>query len=124
MYDISDFEVGDEIETSPNELSQIISAISAIGGRVRIDGASLFITYLPGWTPPEEGPIFEYPSFEELESIEPEIEEVVEEVKVEVSKAEEPKVEVSKAAELKEEVKATVVKPKGRPRKTVPPVQK
>lgn len=47
LFDLSNYQVGDEFETSPHELSQIISAILAEEGSFDYIGESVIIKSLP-----------------------------------------------------------------------------
>jgi hypothetical protein len=53
MFDISQYEVGDEFEGSPNELSRFISAILAEEGSFSYEGTSVIIESLPKRKPVE-----------------------------------------------------------------------
>lgn len=47
MFDLSDYQVGDEFEGSPSELGRFISAILAEGGTFNYEGRSVTITSFP-----------------------------------------------------------------------------
>lgn len=118
MYDLAQFQVGDEFEDSPHVLGQIISAVLAEGGTFDMDGGSVVITSLPNRKPikvvPEFGDkeewikIVEALPKEEIKSID----------KVEVVKVVPiDKEEVVKAAPVdKEEIVKVAPKTVGRPK--------
>lgn len=111
-FDLSEFRVGDEFETSPYELSRIISAILAEGGSFLYEGNSIIITALPKGRPTMEH-VKEAIAIQAKNIPEPKEEE---EVVVEA-----PKPVVEADPEPDPEI-AIALKPKGRPRKVIPNV--
>ena len=113
-YDLTNFQVGDEFEGSPSELSVIISAILAEGGSFRSAGKSITIDSLPNR------------EIKKVKELKAEIE-TIEELKVEIKKVEEPVAEIKTEVvemlksepveEVKIEPKKFVSKPTGRPRR-------
>lgn len=94
MYDLTNFQVGDEFETSPHELGVIISAILAEGGTFSYEGNSVTIKSLPNRQDPvieAPAPVVEEPT-PVIEVPAPAVEPVIEELVVKVT---EPKVEVA-----------------------------
>lgn len=133
-FDLSDYEVGDEFETSPHELGRVISAILAEEGTFLYEGNSITITSLPKRKPvaktPElvveevivkaPEPVKEEPVKEEPKPVEEPVKEAPKSVEKEAVK-ETPK-PVEKEA-VKEEPKPVIKstytpKPTGRPNKT------
>lgn len=129
-----DYSVGDEFEGGPIELNRWLSPVWAIGGRVEFDGNKATIVYLPPSALPPETPVEEY--FESFtKQLEPEVKEQLDKIlEAENSTVEdEPVVEAPVEEELsvaedlapiEEAVKEPAPKYRGRPKKTVDPVDK
>lgn len=118
-FDLTNFQVGDEFETSPHELGIVISAILAEGGSFSYEGNSVIIKSLPNRQVVEVPEYnFSIPEVEPEPVVEVSLEPVVEEVDPE------PVVEVSIETAVEEAV-AEEAKPKvtGRPRKKVETVE-
>jgi hypothetical protein len=127
MFDLTDFEVGDEFEGSAIELNKVVGAILAKGGSFNYEGKSIIITSLPkpkvevapvtetiievAEEPVAEEPVAEEPVAEEPVAEEPVVEEPVAEEPV----AEEPVEDTEHVTNF--HVEEPAPKPKGRPRK-------
>lgn len=116
-FDLTNFQVGDEFETSPHELGRIISAILAEEGSFSYEGNSIIITSLPKRKTAEPEYVFETPKPIEKKAdviASPKVEEVKEEVVVKAPK---------QIVEETDSETALSPKPKGRPRKVVAEIE-